>query len=307
MGAELLIELGRADAAAQATPWIERRSGVTRREFQARYLRPRRPVVLTDVLREWPALGCFDHAFCRREFGELEAKVRAHRYRLADVLDLQVASTHDKPGPYPCTLAQCAGLLRYLTPRFACSLPTRHLHWLMPQSVFDLVNHMEIFFGGPGGNFPRVHCDMLHLHAWITQVHGAKEVTVYEHGQEELLYVVPGLPWLSAIQDPHDHQRYPLLRQARAHHVVLRPGDALFVPSGTWHTARCLDLGITVAFDQLEASNWRDFVRDVVAAQRRDGNKARAVLLGAYLHTLGVLLRVAEAFGANRRADWGAA
>lgn len=308
MGAELLVEVGRASAATRgaSAPWIERRSGLTPAEFLEQYIRPRRPVVLTDALRDWPALREFTHEFCQREFGELPAQVRAHRYRLAEVLDLQLASSAEKPGPYPCTLAQCAQLLPYLTPRFACSLPTRHLHRLIPQSVFHLVNHMEVFFGGPGGSFPRVHCDMLHLHAWITQVHGEKEVTVYEHGQEELLYVTPGLPWLSAIQDPHDFTRYPLLRQARAQHVLLRAGEALFVPSGTWHTARCLGLGITVAFDQLEASNWPAFVRDVVSEQRRDGKPLKALLLGAYLRALGPLLRVSEWFGANRRNDWNA-
>jgi len=306
MGAELLIDVGDVGETPDrvATPWIERRSGLSPREFLEQHVRPRRPVVLTDALRHWPALQHFTHEFCRREFGELQAKVRAHRYRLADVLDLQLASSVEQPGPYPCTLEQCAELLPYLTPRFPCSLPTRHLHRLMPQSVFHLVNHMEIFFGGPGGAFPRVHCDMLHLHAWITQVHGEKEITLYEHGQEELLYVIPGLPWLSAIQDPHDHERYPLLRQARAHHIVLRAGDALFVPSGTWHTARCLGLNITVAFDQLEATNWPAFVADVVAEQRREGKPVKAMLLGAYLRTLGALLRVAEWVGANRRTDW---
>jgi len=308
MGAELLVEVGRAGetAAGASTAWIERKSGLTPREFLEQHLRPRRPVVLTDALRDWPALQRFSHEFCRTQFGHLPAKVRAHGYRLADVLDLQIASTLENPGPYPCTLAQCAELLPYLTPRFACSLPTRHLHRLVPQSLFHLVNHTEIFFGGPGGSFPRVHCDMLHLHAWITQVHGEKEVTVYEPGQEELLYVTPGLPWLSAIQDPHDFTRYPLLRQARAQHVVLRAGEALFVPSGTWHTARCLGLNITVAFDQLESTNWPDFVRDVMAEQRRDGKPVKALLLGAYLRALGAALRVAECFGANRRADWSA-
>jgi len=144
------------------------------------------------------------------------------------------------------------------------------------------------------------------MHAWLAQVHGEKEVTLYEHGQEALLYVNPKLPWLSSVQDPRDFERHPLLRGARAHRIVLRAGEALFIPYGTWHTARCLGLNITVAFDQLEASNWRGFVADVVAEQRRCGRRAQALLLGAYLRLLGPLLGIAERLGANRATNWDA-
>ena len=307
MRAELLFEADNAQGAsaiAAQAPWVERKRDLSVAEFVRDHLRPRRPVVLVNALRDWPALGKFTHEYFRREYPDLPVQVRGQPHRLADVLDLQMASSAQRPGPYPCTLSATADLLADLTPRFACSLPTRAGSRLIPKSIFGLINHMEIFFGGPGGGFPRVHCDMLHLHAWITQAQGEKEVTVYEHGQEHLLYVNPDLPWLSAIQDPHDHDRYPLLRQARAHHVVLRPGDALFMPQGTWHTARCLGMNITVAFDQLEPTNWRAFVRDVAAEQRRNGRPLKGLLFGAYLRALGPLFDAMEMLGAHKRTDW---
>jgi len=78
-----------------------------------------------------------------------------------DVLDAQLAATAEQPGPYPCTLAGCADLLPYLTPRPALSLPSRHANPLLPKRAFELVNHLEIFFGGAGSMFPTVHYDML--------------------------------------------------------------------------------------------------------------------------------------------------
>jgi len=86
---------------------------------------------------------------------------------------------------------------------------------------------------------------------------------------------------------------------------VVHPGEALFIPCGTWHTARCLTMNITVAFDQLEASNWREFIGDVATEERRNGRRWRARLLVAYLHAIGPLLDLAERCGANRRGDWG--
>jgi hypothetical protein len=295
-----------AAAPAQARPWIERKRSLSRRDFVSGYLRARRPVVLTEALAEWAALKTFSPEFFRSAFADAPVQVRGRGCRLGDVIDAQLASSSDRPAPYPCTLSRGGAWLRQVTPRPQCSLPSRHANPLVPQSIFELVNHLEIFFGGPGAAFPYLHYDMLRMHAWIAQVHGEKEFTLYERGQEHLLYVSAKLPWLSTVQDLHDHDRYPLLRQARSHTVVLRPGDLLFIPCGTWHTARCLGMNITVAFDQLEASNWREFVGDVVTEQRRRGRRWRALVYGLYLRLLGPVLDFAELLGADRRADWGA-
>ncbi len=292
--------------AEEASSWVDRISGIGVDEFVARYRKPRRPVILTDALRDWPALERFTPEYFRREFADRPVRIRGRNYRLGEVIALQEASSEEHPAPYPCTFSDCRGLLADVMPRFACSMPTRHTSALMPKHVFDLVNHLEIFFGGPGGEFPYLHYDMLRMHAWIAQVHGDKEFTLYERGQEASLYVNPEMPWVSTVDDLHDDKRYPLLHQARCHKVLLHAGEALFIPCGTWHTARCVTINITVAFDQLESTNWREFEHDVVAEERRSGHWLRAIALQAYLGTLGPLFDVMEHFGANRRADWGA-
>jgi hypothetical protein len=287
--------------------WIERVSGLDLATFVACYRKPRRPVILTDALHDWRACKSFTPEYFLREHADRPVKVRGRDQRLGDVLEQQLASSTEHPGPYPCTLAEFTGLLDDLSPRFAASLPSRHAHPWLPKALFDWVNHLEIFFGGPGGEFPRLHYDYLHMHAWIAQVHGDKEFTLYEPGQESLLYVDPGKPWLSLAEHAPrpDPERYPLLAEARYHTVVLHAGEALFMPCGTWHTARCLNMGITVAFDQLCADNWQDFIRDACAAERRAGRPARARWLRAYLQALGPLLSLAESLGANRQIDWG--
>ncbi|HEY0179707.1 MAG TPA: cupin-like domain-containing protein [Dokdonella sp.] len=296
-----------AAAAPLAEPWIERIDAIAPRAFDARYRRPRRPVVVRDALRGWSAPQRFTPEFFRREFGDRKVRVRGRMYRLGDVIAQQEQSDAAHPAPYPCTLGDCAALIPDLTPRFECALPNRHTSALMPRRVFELVNHLEVFFGGPGGEFPYLHYDMLHMHTWIAQVYGDKEFTLYEPGQEALLYVNPRMPWVSVVDDLHDRERFPLLERARRHTVVVHAGEALFIPCGVWHTARCLSLNVTVAFDQLEATNWSEFVGDVVAEDRRSGHPLRARALGAYLRLLGPLMSAAERLGANRRADWGVA
>ena len=286
-------------------PWIDRRATLSVREFRRDYLLPRRPVVVTDATRDWPALKVFTPEFFRQNFADTRVQIRGRGCRLGEVLDAQATSSAANPGPYPCTLAGCPELLPYLTPRFAASLPSRHASPLLPRRVFELVNHLEIFFGGAGSLFPTVHYDMLRMHAWVAQVYGEKEFTLYERGQEPMLYVHQQLPWLSAVRDPDDHEHWPRLRHARRHTVLLRPGDALFIPCGTWHTARCVTMNITVAFDQLESSNWNEFIGEAVSEARRSGRRAGALALGAWLRVAGPLCSLIEACGAHRRQDWG--
>ena len=288
---------------------VERISGIGVDEFVRRYRRPRRPVILTDALKNWAAVGRFTHDFFRSNYGEQHVKVRGRDYRLAEIIELQQNSNPAKPAPYPCTLslADCRELLPDVEPRFPYSLPNRHTHPLMPRGLFETVYHTEIFFGGPDGYFPLLHYDFLRMHAWIAQVYGDKEFTLYEPNQEHLLYVDPKAPWLSTVERSHDpdYDRYPLLRMARSYKVTVHAGEALWLPCGTWHTARCLNLGITVAFDQLESGNWLEFTREVVAHQRRLGRRSKAFVLGAYLRMLGPVMSAVEKFGANRRTDWG--
>ena len=301
------------DAAVSATgqsAGIERRAGLSAAEFRRVYLQPRRPVILTDAAAAWPLYGKATPEYFRAHYGTHDVSVKGQRWKLGELIDALERSTLDKPGPYPCKFEiakDFCTLLPLVSPRPHYSLPDRQANALVPQRLFHYVNNLEIFFGGPGGEFPYLHYDLLRLHAWITQLHGDKEFTVYAPDQEPFLYVNPELPWQSAIENHHhpDFERYPLFRQARAQKVVVRAGETLFLPCGWWHTARSLNTTISVAFDQLGPDNWGDFVGDIVAEKRREGRPARALAIGAYLHALHSLLRAIEMAGGNQRSDWG--
>lgn len=280
-------------------PWVDRVSGISVAEFDRLYRELRRPVILTDVSRDWPAHGRYNFEYFKRNYGERTLRVQGREQRLADVIDQLVAATPEQPGPYPCTLAGDASLHADLAPRFPHSLPTRTGSPLVPSALFNYVNHLEVFFGAPGGQFPRLHFDLLHMHTWITQVMGDKEFTFYAPGQEDLLYVNPSTPWMSSVKNLEnpDREKFPLLEQARKQTVIVHQGETLFIPCGCWHTARCLTDSITVAFDHLESSNWRDFSEDSVSFQKTAGQPFKAALLGVWLGLIGPIMSLQERLG----------
>lgn len=307
---ELAEHPGQASARAESLAGVDRRSSLGHAEFLSNYLRPRRPVILADAARTWPLYDLANPDYFRAHFGSQRVRVRGKDYALGALLDLLQASTPEQPGPYPCKFAMAVEfptLLDQVEPRFSYSLPDRQASSLLPQRLFNGVNNLEIFFGGPGGEFPYLHYDVMRLHAWITQLHGDKEFTVYAPGQEHLLYVNPEIPWQSSIENHHhpDYARYPLFREAVSQKLVVRAGETLFLPCGWWHTARSLTPTISVAFDQLGPDNWSDFVGDVVDERRRLGHPAKGAAIGVFLHVLGLAMRGAELLGAHRSSRWG--
>src|SRR4051812_28402306 len=316
MTADGNVMLGAAPAAVVGyfpTPTIEpieRRVHLGLEEFRESYLLPRRPVVFSDLAERWPIYGRATPDYFRRNYGKHPVRVLGTQCRLAELLDRLENSTAEQPGPYPCKYEiakEFRALLPEVSPRFAHSLPDRQGSMLIPPSLFAYINNLEVFFGGPGGKFPYLHYDVMHLHAWITQLHGDKEFTLYAPGQEAFLYVNPDVPWQSLIRNHHkpDPLRYPLFLNAQAQRVVLHAGETLFLPCGWWHTARSLNMTISVAFDQLGADNWRDFVADVVAERQREGRPVAARALGTWLGAVGAGLAAMERFSANHDMQWG--
>jgi ribosomal protein L16 Arg81 hydroxylase len=141
---------------------------------------------------------------------------------------------------------------------------------------------IEMFVGGPGGRFPYMHIDYYHLNAWITQLYGEKRFTVFPRGQEDLLYPRPDDPWRSELNifEP-DYEKYPKYKDATPIHFVVGPGETLFIPFGTWHSAYSLTPTISVAFDTLNSKNHKEFMKDVWTFKSRD-SKAKAVAMYSY-------------------------
>ena len=127
---------------------------------------------------------------------------------------------------------------------------------------------IQLYIGGKGGQFPFLHYDGWHTHAFLCQLYGSKEFTLFPEEQTPYLYVKPSQPnssLLSNLEDP-DFEKLPLFAKATATRFRLEAGEVLFIPGGLWHTAKMLTPAITVSANRANASNWHKFTRDLCSS-----------------------------------------
>ena len=63
-------------------------------------MRPPRPVILTDAISHWRAMGRWTPQFFKDEYGDLEVVVDGEAMALGELVDRVEKSTEDNPAPY---------------------------------------------------------------------------------------------------------------------------------------------------------------------------------------------------------------
>jgi len=112
--------------------------------------------------------------------------------------------------------------------------------------------HLNAWIGTGGTRTP------LHFDSYdnlLVQLVGCKYVRLYDKSETENLYVIrEGASYanqgnMSAVDcEKEDISCHPLVKKAHYTEVVLFPGDALYIPSQTWHYVRSLSTSASVNY-----------------------------------------------------------
>lgn len=243
---------------------VEKRGNVPLDEFFERYVVGSRPLVLTDVARDWPAMQRWSPQDLRERFGHLRVEIQAERgadphyevnkldhkreVLLSDFVDQVLAggATND----YYLT-ANNEMLSR---PDFAPLLAdVGSLPAFCDRA--QLANRASFWFG-PAGTVTPLHHDTLML--CHTQVVGRKRWRFISPLQTPLLY--NHFQVYSPVDvDRPDLGRYPLFAQATVLEVIVEPGETVFLPLGWWHQVASLDVSISFSYSNLALPNHYSF------------------------------------------------
>ncbi len=230
---------------------IERRSGVSPQELRARYLRFAEPVILTDVVNEWPALEKWTDADLKERAGSVQAQVCLGRDG-ADDPDINIAQFfHTLPFGEVVDRIAAAGesndiylvgnnnffstegaeiLLEDLDDKIAPYLDGR-----------GIVPERLSFWFGPAGTVTKLHHDPTSV--LYAQIRGKKRFRMLSPNNAPALQSAVNtyakIPVDVAAEEAGD----------RVYEVVLEPGELMLLPAGWWHEVTALapsiSLGIT--------------------------------------------------------------
>ncbi len=277
---------------------IDRRSGLSYHAFVEEYLRPQRPVVITDGLARWPALKKWTPEFFKSNFGDKRVTVSTGEVlRFADFIDLVLASTFERPCPYLSGVMirqTFPEIAPDILPELKYTLPDRFRSRLMVGRCRSKDGIPELLICGLGGRFS-LHYDAYHTNGFVTQVYGDKEFIVFPPSEGKYLYPLADNPKHSALKNPFavDTEKFPLFNHAMQCPVVVRAGETIFNPAGWWHATRMLTPSIAVVISTVNGSNWDQFMDDL--GRDRPGVPRLATrALRAYLAVLGVALTAKE-------------
>ena len=245
---------------------IDRRSRLDRKELMEQYINPAIPVIITDAVDHWPALGKFTPEFFQKNYGHITKEVKGVEYNMADFVDRMLISCKENPAPYPFSFDMedtFPELMKDIRPDVVFGKVDRINHPLVPRFMIYGTIIYEIFLGGKGSSFPFLHVDALYMNTQITQLYGSKEFILYGPDQNKFLYPKPDNEKVSQVDvlNP-DYDKFPLFREAKPMHFILGRGETLFFPSGWWHTTKIHEPSITFGRAQLNSNNWNRYIDD---------------------------------------------
>ena len=234
-------------------PEVDRRPGLTLKEFRRDYLYPGRPVVISGAIDHWTARSTWTFNHFRTRYGDTSITVYrldGERYRpegtetmpLASFIDAAEKKDFDK---YP----------RYVRDDWRLFITHKELldDYEVPEYFFDWFGFLPPFmrlvypriFIGPKGALTPLHSDIWGTHAWLAQLVGRKRWILFSPEQKEWLYdyrVQPRRP---------DFGKFPLFSNTHPVECTIGPGDVIFVPSEWAHEVQSLDASISITHNYM--------------------------------------------------------
>lgn len=225
---------------------IDRVDGITRKEFQEKYMKPQKPVIVKHFYgKDAPLYKKWTFDYFKKELGDLKVGIYDVEGKTRkDDRSYKGANDFMKFGEY-LDMVQAGPTSRRL---FLFNVfkhqPELFNDFEFPDVADRVLKRLPLAFFGGEGAVTRIHRDMDNSNVYLTELHGQKRVVLFDPKYSDMLYRYPfGTHTSIDINNP-DYEKYPALDKVVGYDCVIEAGDTVFMPSGWWHHIEYQSAGI---------------------------------------------------------------
>ncbi|QXU47996.1 cupin-like domain-containing protein [Chryseobacterium sp. D764] len=222
---------------------------ISKEEFYEKYLKPRRPVVIKNMAKKWPAYQKWTMEYMKEVVGDVE--VPLYDSSKADPsAPINSSAAKMKFGDYIDLIQREPTDLRIFLFDPIKYAPNLLEDYISPKELMGgfLDKYPNMFFGGKGSE-TFLHFDIDMAHIFHTHFNGRKHILLFDYKWRERLYQIPYSTYALEdydIENP-DLTKFPALDGVEGIECFLEHGDTLFMPTGWWHWMKYLDGSFSIS------------------------------------------------------------
>lgn len=222
---------------------------ISQEEFQEKYLKTRKPVVIKNMARKWPAYQKWTMDYMKQAVGDV--KVPLYDSAKADpAAPINAPTTEMKFADYIDLIQKEPTDLRIFLFDPIKHAPKLLEDYISPKNLMGgfLDKYPSMFFGGKG-SVTFLHYDIDMAHIFHTHFNGRKHILLFDYKWKERLYKIPYSTYALEdydIEHP-DFTKFPALDGVEGIECFLEHGDTLFMPTGWWHWMKYLDGSFSIS------------------------------------------------------------
>jgi hypothetical protein len=225
-------------------------------EFTAKYLKPRRPLVIKGLTKSWPAREKWTPEYLKQAMNN--QVVPLYDNSKADPSKPINSSAAEMPfGDYMDLIRSQPTELRIFFFNIFKQAPELLNDVVLPKDLMGgFIESMPAMFFGGSNSVTFLHYDIDLPHIFHTHFGGTKHVILFENKWKRRLYCLPNATY--ALEDYDvlnpDTKAFPALEGVEGQEVILEHGDTLFMPTGYWHWMKYLEGSYSLSLRAWDAS-----------------------------------------------------
>ena len=215
---------------------IPRVKHITKDNFINDYFKPQKPVVLEQVIEDWPAYNKWSLDYIKEVAGDITVP-------LYDDRPVQHKDGFNEPHA-KMKMAAYVDLLKKEPTKYRIFLwnilkevPVLQKDYRFPDFGLKLLKGVPMMFFGGRDSYTFMHYDIDLANIFHFHFNGEKEVILFPQSETEKLYKVPhSLITHESIDFSNpDYNKWPALKNANGFKTTLSHGEVLYMPEGYWH------------------------------------------------------------------------